>query len=209
MKNRLLPLLLVAGFLILSCSEEKISLCPDDSHPHMIDLGLPSCTKWACCNVGAPSPEGAGGYYSWGETNVKSSYNSSNYKYPGYIGNISATEFDVANTQWGAEWKMPTSEQIYELLYTSQKEWTTFHGVKGYKITGPNGESIFIPAAGYISDKANSVGEVGYLWSSEREDLDDEAGMIRYAKCLMFNKKTIDPTINPLEWALNVRPVSE
>ena len=210
MKINLFMFLSLAGLLVLSCSEEKKSICPDENHPHMIDLGLPSRTKWACCNVGATSPEATGGYYSWGETNIKSSYDCDNYNYPGHIGNIAATEYDVANSQWGSEWQMPTAEQIYELLYSSKKEWTTYRGVKGYKITGPNDESIFLPAVGYVYEKGSSLaGEAGFIWSSEREDLDDTEGMIRYSKCLVFNKSGIDCSEDPIEFALNVRAISK
>ena len=200
------------GLIVISCSKSKDnkSLCPDDNHPHMIDLGLNSRTMWACCNVGAPSPEAIGSYYSWGETNIKSSYDPHNYNYPGHIGNIAATEFDVAYSQWGGEWQMPTAEQIYELICSSNKEWTTYHGINGYKITGPNGESIFLPAGGYMSKKENNhVGKAGYIWSSEREDLDDEEGMMRYSKCLVFNKTSIDCSSNVIEFGYNVRAVSK
>ncbi len=212
MRIRILTILLFMGLMIISCSKsnKNESLCPDENHPHMIDLGLNSHTRWACCNVGASSPEVVGGYYSWGETNIKSSYDIDNYEYPGYIGNIAATEFDVAYSRWGSEWQMPTAEQIYELLYSSEKVWTTYRGVKGYKVTGPNGNSIFFPAGGFMFKKANqTVGRDGYIWSSEREDLDDTAGMIKYSKCLIFNKTGIDCSINCIEFAANVRAVSK
>ncbi|MBR6032342.1 MAG: hypothetical protein IKP36_10355 [Bacteroidaceae bacterium] len=61
--------------------EEPLLTCPDDNHPHAIDLGLPSGTKWACCNVGASTPEGYGGYYAWGETYEKNTYTWENYKF--------------------------------------------------------------------------------------------------------------------------------
>ena len=67
---------------ILNGSNPKSYLtCPDDNHPHMIDLGLPSGTKWACCNIGADKPEDYGGYYAWGETEEKSVYNDVTYLY--------------------------------------------------------------------------------------------------------------------------------
>ncbi len=124
--------------------------CPDNNHPHIIDLGLPSGTKWACCNVDANKPEDYGGYYAWGETSTKTEYSSSNYRYDQVnLGNdISGTQYDVAHVKWGGKWQMPTKEQINELDDNCKYEWTTLNGVKGGKFTGPNGNSIFLPAAG-------------------------------------------------------------
>lgn len=208
MNNKLIVILIVLTTIgMASCSDEK-SMCPDDNHPHMIDLGLPNGTKWACCNVGAAVPQESGGYYAWGETKVKSSYNTHNYEYPGYIGDISGTEYDVAYSQWGSQWCMPTVEQIYELLVNTEHKWTTYQGVNGYKFTGSNGESIFIPAAGYITDSRMLANEVGFLWSSMRDDLDDDKGMIRYSKYLDIRKIDASVSITPIEAALNVRPVS-
>ena len=129
--------------------------CPDDNHPHAIDLGLPSGTKWACCNVGADKPEAYGGYYAWGEIKEKSVYNEENYDYFDnlkgkyiYIGNtISGTNYDVAYVKWGESWAMPTLEQVKELLNNSTSTRTTMNGVNGYKITGSNGGNIFLPEA--------------------------------------------------------------
>ena len=113
-----------------------VSLCPDDHHPHQIDLGLPSGTKWACCNVGADKPEAYGGYYAWGETEEKDVYNDVTYQYStGEDGNgdgyyddyhvetsfdvygvwqslgddIAGSQYDVAQVKWGGDWQMPTS----------------------------------------------------------------------------------------------------
>ena len=171
-----------------------------------VDLGL--SVKWATMNIGAERITDHGGYYAWGETKVKSSYNTHNYEYPGYIGDISGTEYDVAYSQWGSQWCMPTVEQIYELLVNTEHKWTTYQGVNGYKFTGSNGESIFIPAAGYITDSRMLANEVGFLWSSMRDDLDDDKGMIRYSKYLDIRKIDASVSITPIEAALNVRPVS-
>lgn len=130
--------------------------CPDDNHPHAIDLGLPSGTKWACCNVESSSPEGYGGYYAWGETEEKSDYDRYTYKYyndiTGYIinigSNISGTQYDVAHVKWGGSWRMPTKDEIEELVNNCTWKWTTYNGVNGQLVTAPNGNSIFLPAAG-------------------------------------------------------------
>ena len=149
--------------------------CPDDHHPHMIDLGLPSGTKWACCNVGADKPEAYGGYYAWGETEEKNVYSWSTYLHCDGtketchdIGqNISGTQYDVAHVKWGGSWQMPTVDQIAELIDNSTHEWLTVGGVDGCKIYGTNGGSIFLPANGYRKDtNTNLIGRYSIYWSS-------------------------------------------
>ena len=122
-----------------------------------IDLGLPSRSIWASCNVGATKPESIGDYYAWGMTEEDEQYDWSTYIHCNgsaaschYLGqSISGTEYDVANTTWGKDWQIPTLVQLYELHHVCSYEWTTLNGVKGGKFTGPNGNSIFLPAAGY------------------------------------------------------------
>lgn len=149
--------------------------CPDDHHPHLIDLGLPSGTKWACCNVGADKPEAYGGYYAWGETREKSEYTWESYAYynkgTGDFTNIgsdiSDTQYDVACVQWGGGWHMPTLSQIEELLNNTTSEWTNQNGVAGRKFTGSNGGTIFLPAAGYRwNSELYNAGNYGIYWSS-------------------------------------------
>ena len=148
-------------------------MCPDENHPHLIDLGLPGGTKWACCNVGASKPEGYGGYYAWGETEEKSVYNWDTYLYGSdwdgcvHIGNeISGTKYDVARVKWGAPWRMPTLAEIQALLDNCTREWTQLNGVDGIRVTGPNGNSVFLPAAGDRWDESlGSDGSGGDYWS--------------------------------------------
>lgn len=135
-----------------------------------VDLGLPSGTKWATCNVGATKPEYYGDFYSFGETSTKSSYTTSNYKYgsnPNIPYNIQGTSYDVAHAKWGGNWVMPTFTQIKELVNNCTFVWTSVSGVYGGKFIGPNGNSIFMPAGGcYNSGKYISEGTYGYYWSS-------------------------------------------
>ena len=159
--------------------------CPDENHPHLIDLGLPSGTKWACCNVGASSPEQYGNYYAWGETSPKSVYNHVTYSYytgqdtdgNGYIdknfsvvnigSDIAGTGYDAATANWGSPWRMPTLEQCEELWQNCSCVWTTQNGVNGMKFTGPSGGTIFLPAAGYRwYDDLSYAGDWGGYWSS-------------------------------------------
>lgn len=139
-----------------------------------VDLGLPSGLKWATCNVGASKPEDYGGYYAWGETEEKNDYSRDTYKYYdssiGYVdigSNISGTQYDVAHVKWGSSWRMPTLDEIKELVDNCTWEWTTYNGVEGRLVTGPNGNSIFLPAAGYryVTDFYDR-GSYGRYWSA-------------------------------------------
>ena len=157
--------------------------CPDDHHPHLINLGLPSGTKWACCNVDTDypenqKPENYGGYYASGETETKTLYYAQSYQH--YNGgfqilgsDIAGTEYDVAHVKWGGSWVIPSKEQQEELVENCTYEWTTMNGVKGGKFTSKiNGCTIFLPAAGLR--KVNGlyvVGSYGYYWSSTQNPL--------------------------------------
>lgn len=161
-------------------SENVLTSCPDDHHPHMIDLGLPSGTKWACCNVGASAPEQYGSYFAWGETSPKSYFSWENYAYYNsntggynYIGSdIAGTSYDAATANWGSPWVMPSLDQMNELKNNCTSEWTTENGVNGSRFTGPNGASIFLPAAGYRwEDDLDLAGSNGYYWSSALDGL--------------------------------------
>ena len=161
--------------------------CPDNQHPHAIDLVLPSGTKWCCMNVGASSPEQYGGFYAWGETSEKSVYNDSTYSFvtgePFFNGwytaqslkfqnigtDIAGTSCDVAHVRMGSPWRMPDYEQLQELFHYCSSEITQQNGVNGILLTGKNGGQIFLPAAGYRLGEPNDYegrGEDYYYWSS-------------------------------------------
>ena len=154
-----------------------------------VDLGLPSGTLWATCNIGATKPEEYGDYYAWGETSTKNTYNWSTYKYcnSGYddftkycnnsdFGNNGFTDNltelqrgdDPATANWGNGWCTPTKEQWKELLENTTNKWTTQNGVKGRLFTSKkNGKSLFLPAAGYrYGSSLYYAGSYGYYWSS-------------------------------------------
>ena len=150
-----------------------------------IDLGLPSGVKWATCNVGATKPEEYGGYYAWGETDEKDDYSWSTYKWcngtydsmtkyctsagDGTIDNKTVLELedDVAHVKWGGNWRMPTKAEQDELRDNCTWTWTTLNGVRGYEVTGPNGNSIFLPAAGNRNGtEVEGRGYYGNSWSS-------------------------------------------
>jgi len=134
-----------------------------------VDLGLPSGLKWATCNVGASSPEEYGVYFAWGDTTTNKEYNSDECtswnKSWGDIGGDSSR--DAATARWGDGWRMPTETEFQELLDNCTWEWITLNGNNGCKVTGPNGNSIFLPAAGWRhgADERN-VGSSGLYWSS-------------------------------------------
>lgn len=163
--------------------DPELQICPDDQHPHAIDLGLPSGTKWSCCNVGSDVPKGCGGYYAWGEILEKDIYTYLTYKYctityldertydiqyHDYPSYISGSEYDVAYVKWGDCWKMPSLSQIHELYDECAYQWISFNGFTGGLFTGPSGAKIFIPAAG-IRDSATlyDYNKSGNYWSGE------------------------------------------
>ena len=151
---------------------------------NLVDLGLPSGTLWADRNVGADSPEDYGDYFAWGETATKSTYKWSTYKWCrgsedtmtkyctdssyGTVDNktVLDLEDDAAYVNMGMEWRMPTTDELNELRNKCTWTWITQNGTNGYKVTGPNGNSIFLPAAGYRYDSSlDRAGSHGYYWS--------------------------------------------
>jgi uncharacterized protein (TIGR02145 family) len=154
-----------------------------------VDLGLPSGTLWATCNVGASSPKGYGNYYAWGETSTKSTYNWDTYKYAngnydkltkycnksgygynGFTDNLTTLlpEDDVATANWGNGWRTPSKTQWDELLKNTTNKWTRQNGKKGRLFTSKmNGQTLFLPAAGDRSDGGlHDAGRGGFYWSS-------------------------------------------
>ena len=148
-----------------------------------VDLGL--SVKWGTCNIGAENPEEAGDYYSWGETESKSVYDWSSYKYcngsnttitkyctlssKGSVDNKIhlEAEDDIAHVCWGDNWRMPTNAEYDELFNNCTWSWVTQNGVKGYRITGTNGNSIFLPITGYKDGSTlKAYASSGYYWSS-------------------------------------------
>ena len=193
-----------------------------------IDLGLPSGTLWATCNIGADNPEDYGDYFSWGETtgynSGKTNFEWSTYKWCngsydtqtkyntsssyGTVDNKTELDLedDAAYVNWGSNWRMPSKAQFDELIngsYTTT-EWTTQNGVNGLKITSKtNGNSIFLPAAGYRNDTSlNDAGSYGYYWSHTLYS------SYPYRACsLYFNSSYFDTYRSNRCGGLSVRPV--
>ncbi len=153
-----------------------------------VDLGLPSGKKWATCNVGADSPIEFGNYYAWGEITPKETYTWSSYLwcngeestitkysdnpnegYNGFTDNLRTLlpEDDAATVNWDASWRMPTYSEMFELKTNCVVTWITKNGINGRLFTGPNGNSIFLPAAGNRYDNTSGgAGTYGSYWCS-------------------------------------------
>ena len=176
-----------------------------------VDLGLPSGVKWATCNVGANSSSEYGKYYAWGEIAPKTSYDAGNsVTYGQQIGDISGNpQYDVARANWGGSWRMPTIEEFEELIEECEWEGTSEVGndryIDGYRVTGPNGNSIFLPVAGYRNGTSlYDAGSFGYYWSSTPDESNTQG-----AYCLGFNFGFHSSNWGYRNYGLSVRPVSE
>ena len=207
--NKLYVRGMIAGIVTLFGRLEEVSKsCEVEivEYHEYVDLGLPSGLKWATCNVGAENPEDYGDYYAWGETSTKSEYTKENSEtYGEEIADISGNStYDVARKQWRGSWRMPTESEFKEILENCEWTWTTQNGVWGYKAIGPNGNSIFLPAAGYLDGAELKFGEkCGYYWSSLPESM---GGSAYY----MFFKSDKDSTLwCSRYYGLSVRPIRE
>ena len=158
----------------------------DVSPGEAIDLGLPSGTLWASCNVGATKPEEYGDHFAWGETEPKENYSWGTYKWCngnqhsmnkycydsayGIIDNKTVLELedDAAYMIFGSEWRMPTKEEQDEFRENCDWEWTIHKGVTGMKVKSrKNDVCVFLPACGYRSGNSKSyVSEYGYYQSA-------------------------------------------
>ena len=186
-----------AGLVFASCQKEDSNNtaannggsnggtnCGGHTTVEWVDLGLPSGLLWNTCNLGALSPEEYGDYYAWGETTTKEVYDWSTYKYciVDADGNLrTLTKYDgspddpttldgwddAAAHELGGGARMPTEAEWKELINNTTAEWTTMNGDNGRKFTASNGESLFLPVAGYRWDgELYSAGSAGFFWSS-------------------------------------------
>ncbi len=172
--------------MMASCKKDP-EMPGDMSNHEYVDFGLPSGLLWATCNVGASMPEDYGDYFAWGETETKSYYNWSTYKWCngsettltkyctnsnyGTVDNRTTLdpEDDAAHVNWGGDWRMPTSAEWEELYDNTTSTWTTENGVYGRKFASKKDAAkyIFLPAAGYRGGTdVDDVGSHGFYWSS-------------------------------------------
>ena len=181
-----------------------------DGHEY-VDLGL--SVKWATCNVGATNSEEFGGYYAWGETSEKSTYSWNTYSYGTYMNevnigsDIKGTKYDVAHEKWGSKWRMPTEKEFSELYTNCSIKKVTRNSVEGYEFTANNGNSIFLPAAGY---KDNSGFQDGLrYWSSNVSSSDPGRAWYLMIKSNKYNEISYSVLAVARMTGLPIRPVTE
>lgn len=209
MKKILFLMAIALSFIVISCSDNKDEPEPSKDHEY-VDLGLPSGTLWATYNVGANTPEGYGDYFTWGETKPKDVYDMASNKWfslchdsigtywkvmkynsissVGVVDNKTELdpEDDAAYVNWGASWRMPTLAQQKELIRFCKWKWTTMNGVNGRLVTGPNGKTMFLPAAGFHEDSLFVSGTTSY-WSRTLAD-----SYLYSAYCLVSDSVEVD-----------------
>ena len=213
------------SFVTVYGNQLSFTTINDEQHTY-VDLGLPSGTLWATCNVGADTPEDYGDYFAWGEIQPKDTYNwstyqycmgsyntltkycySSSYGYNGFTDNLTTLlpEDDAATANWGSGWRMPTKEEFQELSNNTTVTWTQQNGINGRLFTASNGNSLFLPAAGCRwDDELGYVGHDGNYWSSSLNSDNP-----RYAWYLFFDSGYGSAT-NPYRiFGFSVRPVRE
>ena len=205
----------------------KVEIDYSDNYAY-VDLGLPSGTLWATMNVGADNPEDYGDYFGWGETmvynNGYTTFNWTNYKYcngseyamtkycnnsgygyNGFTDTLTELEIedDAAYVNWGIKWRMPTNAQWEELCTECTWEWTTRNGVNGGFVTGPNGNSIFLPVAGGRDDNLHADGGSGCYWSRSLSENDTRSA---YCVVFLFSGGIVNSYISRYN-GFSVRPV--
>ena len=197
-----------------------------------VDLGLPSGLLWATCNVGADNPEDYGDYFAWGETTTKSTYDwstyqycmgssstltkycsNSSYGYNGFTDNLTTLlpEDDAATANWGEGWRMPTQAEWQELKNNTTVTWTTQNGVNGRLFTASNGNSLFLPAAGYRYESSlDDAGSSGDYWSSSlNSDYPYRARRfyLYWDICSMFDSnRSLGHSVRPVRSCQNTTP---
>ena len=177
-----------------------------------VDLGLPSGTLWATCNIGAEKPEDYGDYYAWGETETKTNYARETYSLRITDDFDLLAVYDVAQQKWGVRgdlrsWRMPTTVDFLELRNCCTWQWCEKNSVYGYKVTGANDNWIFLPAAGYREDiDLINDSESGYYWTCV-----PYPGYLDYASCISFDGFSIYMDLCGCYRyeGLSVRPVCE
>ena len=217
--------LVAMGMLVFTACEPSIGGYGKNKHKghEYVDLGL--SIKWATCNVGAETPEDYGDYFAWGEVEPKTTYDWSTYKYgadrdqltkycnnseygkDGFTDNktVLDPEDDAVAVNWGGAWRMPTKAEQDELRNNCTWTWTTQNGVNGYKVTGPNGNSIFLPAAGCMYDGSlYGAGSCGYYWSSSLD-----TGGPYLADCVYFGSDGVGWYYIDRYYGHSVRPVCQ
>ena len=211
MKKKVLLMLMILLTLTMCRKQklEEITIVNGQFNGHdYVDLGLPSGLLWATCNIGADSPYDYGNYYAWGETMTKSIYTEENSMTWGQsIGDISGNpQYDAARVNWGGTWRLPIRSEFDELINNCTWTWTIRNNNYGYIVTGPNGNSIFLPAAGYREGfSLDDAGSDGAYWSSTPKE-----SFITYdAYFLDFDSRELSMDWDDRCEGLSIRPVSD
>lgn len=190
----ILTIALLLNAALLAAQTEAVSLMMNavtlTAQPDAVDMGLG--VQWASCNLGATSPEGYGDYFAWAETVTKDRYGWDNYSFCGdgpygmtkynagfMLNYLAEAVDDAAAVRLGDGWRMPTFVEANELINNTKWEWGELNGVSGYTVTSNiNGNSIFIPAAGYMEDgELLHAGTAGRYWTLTRHPYHPKCAM--------------------------------
>lgn len=171
--------------------------------PYAIDLGL--SVRWADRNLFATSPYDPGKLLRWADTTGKENSASKEMEWDENIPKeIAGTEYDIAHKKWKRKWRMPTADEMKELKEKCKWKWTKKSGASGYTVTGPNGNSIFLPLTGFrVGNIKKMQDENGFYWTSTRKD--DE----RTIWNLSFVKKVQFMGVDTYYLGYGIRPVWE
>lgn len=196
--------------------DNEISITGTINGHDFVDLGL--SVKWATKNVGAKKPSDYGDYFAWGEINPKHEYTIENCKtnYQEIFNICGDMNYDAARYHWGASWRLPKIEELEELKEKCIWEWTSMNEHNGFKVTGPNGNSMFLPASGwwFKTDVWNGLvylGEEGNIYCG---DFPDDEGPQRVGGtvmgwCLEFEEGDISIVGGSRSAGRSIRPVAE
>ena len=240
MRNRGIYTLKLCLLFILSTMFVSISYAQTnviDGHEY-VDMGLPSGTLWATCNIGAESSTDFGDYFAWGETEPKEEYTDKSYKFfegykelPGVgcyllctnIGeDICGTEYDAARVKWGGRWRLPTFEEVGELVRLCWNKWEEVDGIWGRRFHyGANENTLFLPAAGYAATYQGTTYRnqnwKGSCWTGtlhraegdpddlimKAKDIDYDSGSVGRRSSIRTIGLPIRPVINPRETGID------
>lgn len=195
----------------------KVQETPNPTPTKCVDLGL--SVRWAGWNLGANKPYEYGKIYGWGET---TEFNGT-YKYlitassHTFIGeNISGIEaYDTARAIWGKEWRLPTKNEVLELFDKCEWRWCVYNNRNGILFTGPNGNSIFLPAPG-IAEISNAIwsttwpeGTLGEYWTGTYRNNNDNGGRFAYTIRIRKDAEYCGLSSWNRAEAINIRPVSD
>lgn len=200
----LLAVLLSFAFTACSGDDEEDNENKEPSKYNAVDLGLPSGTLWADRNIGADFPEDSGDYFAWGETATKDYFDWDTYKYGydrdeltkyncvsewgfnGFTDNKTRLETidDAATVNMGKKWRMPTEDEFYELIKKCRWSRTSQNGIYGCKVTGLNGNSIFLPLVRPMWQD-QTIGANGYgYWSSDTPSVESDSSFLARVLCI-------------------------